>query len=115
MWQVHPGIDLQVAYGEVVKACGAGTVDAVWEDNQLGLCVRLTHEDGYQSLYAGLSNADYVRAGDPVAQGQTIGHAGQRRAGRDRRRAAPAPGDLEGWPPVDPLAVFLGVDSGDTM
>ena len=53
VWQVHPGIDLQVAYGEVVKACGAGTVDAVWEDNQLGLCVRLNHEDGYQSLYAG--------------------------------------------------------------
>ena len=35
-------------------------VDAVWEDNQLGLCVRITHEDGYQSMYAGLSSADYV-------------------------------------------------------
>ena len=76
VWQVHPGIDLLVAYGEVVKACGAGTVDAVWEDNQLGLCVRLTHEDGYQSVYAGLSNADYVRAGDPVAQGKPSGTPG---------------------------------------
>ena len=115
VWQVHPGIDLQVAYGEVVKACGAGTVDAVWEDNQLGLCVRLNHEDGYQSLYAGLSNADYVRAGDPVAQGQTIGHAGN---GVLAESDAEPHLHLEIWKdgrPVDPIAVFLGVDSGDTM
>ena len=111
VWQVHPGIDLQVAYGEVVKACGAGTVDAVWEDNQLGLCVRLNHEDGYQSLYAGLSNADYVRAGDPVAQGQTIGHAGN---GVLAESDAEPHLHLEIWKdgrPVDPIAVFLGVDN----
>ena len=115
VWQVHPGIDLLVPYGEVVKACGAGTVDAVWEDNQLGLCVRLNHEDGYQSLYAGLSNADYVRAGDPVAQGQTIGHAGN---GVLAESDAEPHLHLEIWKdgrPVDPIAVFLGVDSGDTM
>lgn len=74
-----------------------GTVDAVWEDNQLGLCVRLNHEDGYQSLYAGLSNADYVRAGDPVAQGQTIGHAGNGVLAESDAEPH-LPGDLEGWP-----------------
>ena len=115
VWQVHPGIDLLVAYGEVVKACGAGVVDAVWEDNQLGLCVRITHEDGYQSVYAGLSSADYVHAGDPVAQGQTIGHAGN---GVLAESDAEPHLHLEIWKdgrPVDPIAVFLGVDNEDTM
>ena len=90
-------------------------VDAVWEDNQLGLCVRLTHEDGYQSVYAGLSNADYVRAGDPVAQGQTIGHAGN---GVLAESDAEPHLHLEIWKdgrPVDPIAVFLGVDNKDTI
>ena len=63
----------------------------------------------------GLSNADYVRAGDPVAQGQTIGHAGN---GVLAESDAEPHLHLEIWKdgrPVDPIAVFLGVDSGDTM
>ena len=41
VWQVHPGIDLLSDYGAVVKACASGSVSDVWEDNQLGLCVRM--------------------------------------------------------------------------
>ncbi len=110
VWQVHPGIDLQVEYGALVKACAGGTTKAVWQDNELGLCVRLMHEGGYETLYAGLSSADYVRAGDPVMQGQTIGHVGN---GVLAESDAQPHLHLEIWKngrPVDPVEVFLGVD-----
>ncbi len=110
VWRVHPGIDLQAEYGEVVKACAAGTVEEVWQDNELGLCVKISHENGYESVYAGLSSAGYVRAGDPVAQGQTLGHLGN---GVLNESDAQPHLHLEIWKngrPVDPLEVFLGVD-----
>lgn len=53
--------------------------------------------------------------GDPVAQGQTIGHAGN---GVLAESDAEPHLHLEIWKdgrPVDPIAVFLGVDSEDTM
>ena len=110
VWQVHPGMDLEAEYGTLVKACASGTVAAVGEDNQLGLCVRLSHEGGYESLYAGLSGAEQVRAGDPVAQGQSIGHSGN---GVLAESDAEPHLHFEIWKdgrPVDPVAVFLGVD-----
>lgn len=113
VWQVHPGIDLLSDYGAVVKACASGSVSDVWEDNQLGLCVRISHEGGYESLYAGLSSADYVRAGDPVVQGQTIGHVGN---GVLAESDAEPHLHLEIWKDgraVDPIAVFLGVDNNE--
>ena len=111
VWQVHPGIDLVAEFGTSVKACASGEVSDVWQDNQLGLCVRIAHEDGYESVYAGLSSADYVRAGDPVAQGQTIGHSGN---GVLIEGDADPHLHFEIWKdgrPVDPVAAFLGVDN----
>lgn len=110
-WRVHTGIDLQAEYGAPVAACAAGTVLNVWEDNELGLCVAIEHADGYRTLYAGLSSADYVRGGDPVAQGQTIGHVGN-----DVLFESDALPHLhleiyKDGKPVDPLAVFLGLDN----
>ena len=101
-YRLHPGIDLQVAYGTPVKACAQGTVLRVWQDSELGLCVRIRHGHGYEAVYAGLSDASYVRQGDPVAQGQTIGHSGNGVLAESdaephlhlepRHRQAPAPG-----------------------
>ena len=56
-WQVHAGIDLQAEYGTAVSACAGGKVERVWQDNELGLCVLIDHENGYETLYAGLSSA----------------------------------------------------------
>ena len=61
-----------------MSACAGGKVERVWQDNELGLCVLIDHENGYETLYAGLSSADYVQAGDPVIQGQTLGAGGKR-------------------------------------
>lgn len=110
MWQVHTGIDLQAEYGALVAACASGKIASVWQDNELGLCITIDHQNGYETLYAGLSDASYVKAGDPISRGQTIGHVGSGvlsegsdnphlhlEARRDGR-------------PIDPLLLFLGVD-----
>ena len=108
-YRLHPGIDLSAAYGTVVKACAQGTVLRVWQDHELGLCVRIRHERGYEAVYAGLSDASYVKQGDPVMQGQTIGHVGN---GVLAEAAAEPQLHLEVWlneTPVDPVELFLGI------
>lgn len=108
-WRVHPGVDLQTEYGAAVAACADGTVVRVWEDAELGLCIRIRHSRGYESVYAGLSNAGYVQAGDPVRLGDTIGHVGN---------GVLAEGDQQphlhfevwkGETAVDPVEMFLGI------
>lgn len=113
-WRVHPGIDLQVEYGATVSACADGAVVAVGQDNEKGLCIRLKHSHGYETIYAGLSDASYVKAGDPVQAGQTIGHAGN---GVLAESDALPHLHLEVWlngTPVDPVELFLGVDIDNT-
>ena len=108
-YRLHPGIDLQASYGAIVKACAAGTVLRVWEDHELGLSVRIRHANGYEAVYAGLSNASYLRQGDPVMQGQTIGHVGN---GVLAETDAQPHLHLEVWlnqTPVDPVELFLGI------
>lgn len=109
-WRVHPGIDLQAEYGEPVAACADGVVASVWQDNELGLCVRISHQYGYESVYAGLSDASYVQKGDPVRVGQTIGHAG---SGVLAEQDAEPHLHFEAWKgntAVDPVELFLGVE-----
>ncbi len=110
-WQLHLGVDLQVDYGTIVSACASGEVVAVWEDNQKGLCIRIAHDQGYESVYAGLSDASYVRAGDEVMVGQTIGHSGN--GVLDESDAEPHL-HLEVYrngQAIDPMLVFLGIDT----
>lgn len=114
VWRVHPGIDISADYGSLVKASASGTVKAVWQDNEMGLCVRLAHAGGYETLYAGLSEAMAVRAGDPVSQGQTVGQVGN---GVFAESDAQPHLHFEVWRngvAVDPIAAFLGVDSINT-
>ncbi len=75
-WQMHLAADIDCGYGAPVSACADGAVIAVEKTARYGLCVRVSHAEGYESLYAGLADATYVRAGDPVSAGQTLGHAG---------------------------------------
>lgn len=110
VWRVHPGIDITADYGALVKACASGRVEAVWQDNELGLCVQLSHTDGYETLYAGLSETLSIQKGDPISQGQAIAQVGN-------GVLAESDGEphlhLEVWrngTPVDPISAFLGVD-----
>ena len=74
-WQVHAGIDLQAEYGTAVSACAGGKVERVWQDNELGLCVLIDHENGYETLYGHCSEL-WVSTGDLVAKGETIALVG---------------------------------------
>jgi murein DD-endopeptidase MepM/ murein hydrolase activator NlpD len=73
--EAHPGIDIAVAIGNLVRASGGATVAQAGEDPEYGLYVLLDHSDGYQSMYGHLSRS-LVTAGVRVVPGQVIGLTG---------------------------------------
>jgi len=112
-WRLHPGIDLQAEYGAIVTACSDGEVLRVWEDNELGLCIRIRHGYGYESVYAGLSDASYVKTGDPIRRGQTIGHLGNGVLAESDAQPHLHFAVWKGSTAVDPVELFLGLDAED--
>jgi murein DD-endopeptidase MepM/ murein hydrolase activator NlpD len=73
--EAHPGIDIAVAIGNLVRASGGATVAQAGEDPEYGLYVLLDHSDGYQSMYGHLSRS-LVAPGAKVVPGQVIGLTG---------------------------------------
>lgn len=73
----HPGIDLpNPSRPPVLASDGGVVVVAGWPDNYgYGNRVVIDHGNGYQTLYAHLSNI-YVSVGQKVSRGQTIGQMG---------------------------------------
>ena len=71
----HDGIDIEHAAGTPVAASMAGRVGRVGVNGNYGRYLVLVHADGYQTLYAQLSQA-HVPAGTLVAQSQIIGTMG---------------------------------------
>lgn len=75
-WRTHDGLDIAAAAGTEVLAACAGTVESVTENDLLGKTVVIDHGDGCKTIYASLSDAVSVRAGDSVRAGQAIGAVG---------------------------------------
>jgi len=75
-WRVHNGVDLAAESGTEVKAAADGVVTDVFEDDNLGTTVVLSHDGGYLTSYSSLSPDAVVKVGDKVTLGQTIGFAG---------------------------------------
>ena len=71
----HPGLDIAVPVGAIVRAAGGATVNQVGEDPEYGFFVLLDHPDGYQSMYGHLSRI-IVTAGATVSRGEVIGLSG---------------------------------------
>lgn len=71
----HTGIDLAAPTGTPVRSTLYGRVATTGYSNVYGNYVILTHDDGYQSLYAHLSSIS-VRRGQTVEQGVLIGRVG---------------------------------------
>lgn len=73
----HPGIDMPNRSAPAVVASDGGTiVVAGWPDNYgYGNRVMVDHGNGYQTLYAHLSNV-YVSSGQKVSRGQSVGQMG---------------------------------------
>jgi murein DD-endopeptidase MepM/ murein hydrolase activator NlpD len=71
----HPGLDIAVATGTIVRASGGATVKQAGEDPEYGLFVLLDHPEGYQSMYGHLSRI-LVGGGSTVSRGEAIGLSG---------------------------------------
>ncbi len=72
----HKGVDLRAAYGQPVTSVASGKVVQAGAEGGYGLSVVVEHGSGIRTRYAHLSEVS-VKAGDPVADGETIGKAGQ--------------------------------------
>ena len=75
-WITHTGIDIKADRTTVVKETADGTVKSIKNDPRYGLTVTIEHNDGYTSVYSSLLSAEFVKEGETVTQGQTIGTVG---------------------------------------
>lgn len=73
--EAHPGIDIAVPEGTLVRASASGHVADAGLDPQYGTFVLLQHDSGYQSMYGHLSRI-LVGSGAQVEAGQVIGLSG---------------------------------------
>ena len=73
--EAHPGIDIAVSVGSLVRASGGAVVRQAGEDPEYGFFVLLEHAGGYQSMYGHLSRI-LVTSNATVASGQVIGLSG---------------------------------------
>lgn len=73
--EAHPGIDIAVSVGSLVRASGGAIVRQAGEDPEYGLFVLLEHPDDYQTMYGHLSRI-LVTSNATVAPGEVIGLSG---------------------------------------
>ncbi len=72
----HGGVDIKSAILEKVRSAEAGVIKEVKTDRSLGITIVIDHENGFESVYANLSTAEMVRAGDRVEKGVIISGVG---------------------------------------
>lgn len=75
-WVTHLGIDIKAPKTSVVKSAEEGTIKSIKNDPRYGLTVVIEHVNGYSSVYANLLTAEFVKEGEKVKKGQTIGTVG---------------------------------------
>lgn len=76
-WITHNGIDIKAEEKTIVKASSDGTIKSINNDPKYGLSIVIEHSDGYQTIYANLMTAEFVKEGETIKQGQTIGTIGK--------------------------------------
>lgn len=75
-WITHNGIDIQAAKTTVVQSAADGTVKTIKNDPRYGLTIVIEHANGLQTVYANLLSSEFVKEGEKVIQGQSIGTVG---------------------------------------
>ena len=75
-WVTHNGIDIKADKATIVKASAEGTVKSIKNDPRYGITVVIEHVNGFSSVYANLVTAEFVKEGETVKQGQTVGTVG---------------------------------------
>lgn len=76
-WTTHYGIDIRADKMSVVASSEAGTVESIKNDPRYGLTITISHPDGYKTIYSNLLSSEFVKEGDVVESGQTIGTVGE--------------------------------------
>ncbi|MBR3560136.1 MAG: M23 family metallopeptidase [Oscillospiraceae bacterium] len=76
-WRTHDGVDIAADPGTQVCAASSGTVLDVRDDDWMGTTVVISHDGGYDTVYANLQTAPTVEVGDYVTAGQVIGSVGK--------------------------------------
>ena len=76
-YMTHSGVDIAAPAGTSVRACAAGTVTRIEEDDRLGIVVEINHGDGVISVYGNLSRKGLIELGEIVEKGAVIGQVGQ--------------------------------------
>ena len=74
-WRAHLGTDFAAPTGTPARTVGDGVVSFAGSQNGYGNVVFVKHRNGHETVYAHLSKVN-VRAGQSVAQGDTIGLVG---------------------------------------
>ena len=75
-WVTHTGIDIKAEKTAIVKASTDGTIKSIKNDPRYGITVVIEHVNGYISIYSNLLTAEFIKEGEKVKQGQTIGTVG---------------------------------------
>jgi murein DD-endopeptidase MepM/ murein hydrolase activator NlpD len=72
---MHEGVDIAIPIGTPIRATGGAMVAEAGTDQEYGLFVRLTHPDGFESMYGHASRL-LVQSGDTVTAGEVIALSG---------------------------------------
>ncbi len=75
-WRTHEGVDLAANLGAEVVAAAEGRVARIYEDEQFGMTVVLSHSGGYLTSYSNLTEEIPVSVGDYVSTGALLGCVG---------------------------------------
>ncbi|MEO8449397.1 MAG: M23 family metallopeptidase, partial [Gemmatimonadota bacterium] len=73
--EAHPGLDIAVPIGTLVRAAGGGTVLQTGDEKAYGRFVLLQHPGGYQSMYGHLARIVAVE-GNQIRAGEVVGRSG---------------------------------------
>ena len=76
-WRTHDGVDIAADVGTPVCAASSGTVLDVRDDDLMGTTVVISHDGGYDTIYANLQSTPTVEVGDYVTAGQVVGSVGR--------------------------------------
>ena len=105
-WRTHDGLDIAADAGTAVAAAKDGTVESVTADPIMGTTVVIRHEGPWESVYASLTDAPEVEAGDEVTAGQVIGYVGETAASESALGPHLHFTVLNDGKPVDPETLF---------
>lgn len=75
-WGTHLGIDIRANKTTIVKASESGTVEKINTDPRYGNSITINHGNGFKTIYSSLLSSDFVKVGNEVEKGDTIGTVG---------------------------------------